>query len=278
MDHLLIWLGIGLAAGWITRSIMTAHREYGVLGDLVTGCLGAVVGGWLTRKAGVLAPDNLVGHAFIAVTGAVVLLAAVRGLRLLWPAAGLLQARSPSSESNVPDGQMRPASDFMRGLAARFLEREITASDPNQAFDTQMTVGERVADKVASFGGSLTFIGLFFISMISWMAINEDLAAPLDPFPFILLNLILSCLAAIQAPVIMMSQNRQAVRDRLEARTDYEVNLRAEVEIMALHAKLDATRNEEMAALIIRMEALAQHLARIESLIENERPSALSPG
>ncbi len=271
MDHLTIWLGTGLAAGWLARSVMAGHREYGVLGDLTTGCAGAVIGGWVVRKAGVLAPDNLVGHAFIALIGAVVLLAAIRGLRQLLPAARFSQTDPASIESLLSGEDIRPSSDFMRSLVARFLERSATAIDPNRTFDTQMTFGERVADKVASFGGSWTFIGMFFIAMISWMAINEDLTNPLDPFPFILLNLILSCLAAIQAPVIMMSQNRQAVRDRLDARNDYEVNLRAEVEIMALHAKLDAARSEELASITARVEALSENLMRIETLMLSER-------
>lgn len=102
-----------------------------------------------------------------------------------------------------------------------------------------MTMGERVADAVASFGGSWKFIGIFVGLMAAWIVWNARAAQPLDPFPFILLNLLLSCLAALQAPIIMMSQNRQAVRDRLEAHQDFEVNVQAEAEIAELHAKID---------------------------------------
>jgi uncharacterized membrane protein len=104
-----------------------------------------------------------------------------------------------------------------------------------------ITLGERVADRVASFGGSWTFIGIFGLVLVVWMAVNAWLLAqhPFDPYPFILLNLVLSCLAAIQAPVIMMSQNRQASKDRLKADLDYEINLKAELEVAQLHSKID---------------------------------------
>jgi uncharacterized membrane protein len=109
------------------------------------------------------------------------------------------------------------------------------------------TRGERIADKVASFGGSWTFIGIFCVVLVAWMALNTWMLAEraFDPYPYILLNLMLSCLAALQAPVILMSQNRQAARDRRRSEEDYEVNLKAELEIKALHEKID-----QLAALI----------------------------
>lgn len=107
--------------------------------------------------------------------------------------------------------------------------------------EKEATWGERVADKVASFGGSWTFIGLFFSFIIVWMGINIWVlnTKPFDPYPFILLNLILSCLAAIQAPIIMMSQNRQEDKDRKRAEHDYKINLKAELEIKLLSEKID---------------------------------------
>jgi len=107
-----------------------------------------------------------------------------------------------------------------------------------------MTFGERVADKVAQFGGSWGFIGLFGGILLAWMAVNTFVLVdrPFDPYPFILLNLVLSTLAALQAPVIMMSQNRQAAKDRMHAQQDYEINLMAEIEIRDLHDKLDSLR------------------------------------
>jgi uncharacterized membrane protein len=107
--------------------------------------------------------------------------------------------------------------------------------------DKKLTLGEKLADKVASFGGSWTFIIIFFLFLAIWMAINIVWLQNkgYDPYPFILLSLILSCLAAIQAPIIMMSQNRQEAKDRQRAQHDYKVNLKAEVEIRMLHEKID---------------------------------------
>ena len=103
------------------------------------------------------------------------------------------------------------------------------------------TLGERMADRVADFGGSWTFIILFFGILALWMGVNASfmLARPFDPYPYIFLNLMLSCLAAIQAPIIMMSQNRQESRDRLRSKNDYQINLKAELEIRQLHEKVD---------------------------------------
>lgn len=105
----------------------------------------------------------------------------------------------------------------------------------------ELSFGQRIADKVASFGGSWTFILSFLGFLFFWIAVNVFWLAnrAFDPFPFILLNLILSCVAALQAPVIMMSQNRQEAKDRLRARNDYQVNLKAELEIRQLHEKID---------------------------------------
>lgn len=107
--------------------------------------------------------------------------------------------------------------------------------------DEKFTLGQRLADKVASFGGSWRFISLFMFFLLVWIAVNSFLllAKPFDPYPFILLNLLLSCIAALQAPVIMMSQNRQDEKDRERAKKDYMINLKSELEIRMLHEKLD---------------------------------------
>lgn len=120
-------------------------------------------------------------------------------------------------------------------------DRSVLSEDTTAVFDRQLTIGERVADRIADFAGSWTFIILFFVILVTWIAINSLilLFRPFDPFPFILLNLVLSCIAAIQAPIIIMSQNRQEARDRLQARHDYQVNLKAELEIQNLHEKID---------------------------------------
>jgi uncharacterized membrane protein len=120
-------------------------------------------------------------------------------------------------------------------------EHETVAADINAEFERDLTFGERLADRIADFGGSWRFIIVFGIFILLWMAINTValLGRPADPYPFILLNLILSCLAALQAPVIMMSQNRQEAKDRLRSEHDYRVNLKAELEIRHLHEKVD---------------------------------------
>jgi uncharacterized membrane protein len=107
--------------------------------------------------------------------------------------------------------------------------------------EAELTVGQKIADKVAAFGGSWTFIITFFSFIMIWMLINVWFLAskPFDPYPFILLNLILSCLAAIQAPIIMMSQNRQEQKDRQRGEHDYKINLKAELEIKLLNEKID---------------------------------------
>ncbi|MFN0122176.1 MAG: DUF1003 domain-containing protein [Blastocatellia bacterium] len=126
--------------------------------------------------------------------------------------------------------------------------------NPQAEFEQRSTLGQRVADRVASFGGSWTFILLFCFALVCWVALNSWLlarsGAAFDPFPYILLNLLLSMTAALQAPVIMMSQNRLAAKDRLDAAHDYEVNLRAELEIMALHEKMDTLREQQWRDLV----------------------------
>jgi len=120
-------------------------------------------------------------------------------------------------------------------------QQEILSRNPEEEIISALTMGQRMADRIAAVGGSWRFITIFAIVLFVWIIINTIVlvARPFDPYPFILLNLILSCLAAIQAPVIMMSQNRQEARDRLNAMRDYQVNLKAELEIRHLHQKLD---------------------------------------
>ncbi len=120
-------------------------------------------------------------------------------------------------------------------------QHEILSSDISKQFEKKLTFGERLSDHIASFGGSWRFISLFGAVLFGWIILNAILLLNrgFDPYPFILLNLILSCLAAIQAPIIMMSQNRAESRDRLRAENDYKVNLKAELEIRHLHEKID---------------------------------------
>lgn len=128
-----------------------------------------------------------------------------------------------------------------RQVADSLANHETLAENPEDTYEDTRTLGERLADRIADLGGSWTFILVFLGLLGVWMAINaaEGDAAAFDPYPFILLNLMLSCVAALQAPVIMMSQKRQEEKDRLRAENDYRVNLKAELEIRHLHEKLD---------------------------------------
>lgn len=146
-------------------------------------------------------------------------------------------------------------------------EQELLSKNINIDFDRGLTLGERVADKVAEVGGSWKFVIGFFVVLLVWVGVNSAILfwRPFDPYPFILLNLVLSCLAAIQAPIIMMSQNRQEARDRIRAEHDYQVNLKAELEIRHLHRKVDQLLTHQWQRLLeiqrIQME-LMEDLAR----------------
>ena len=132
-------------------------------------------------------------------------------------------------------------SSYDREVLDSIIEKDILSKNINEEAVKNLTIGERLSDKLAQFGGSWPFIIIFGGFLLVWMAVNLFLLTvhPFDPYPFILLNLVLSCLAAIQAPVIMMSQNRQENKDRLRAKNDYQVNLKAEIEIRQLNDKVD---------------------------------------
>ena len=136
----------------------------------------------------------------------------------------------------------------------------------------KLTFGQRLADRVASFGGSWTFILIFAFILLAWVGLNSFILIrwhdSFDPYPYILLNLFLSMLAAVQAPVILMSQNRQAMKDREQALHDYEVNLKAELEIMALHEKLDALREQQWTELLSIQQEQIRMLGRLVEKIE----------
>jgi uncharacterized membrane protein len=132
-------------------------------------------------------------------------------------------------------------SELDQQVLASMEQNEVLSKNVDVVFEEHLTYGQRMADRIASFGGSWKFIGIFAVVLLSWIAINTItlLVHPFDPYPFILLNLVLSCIAAIQAPVIMMSQNRQEAKDRIRAEHDYQVNLKAELEIRMLNDKVD---------------------------------------
>ncbi|TXH75422.1 MAG: DUF1003 domain-containing protein [Lysobacteraceae bacterium] len=160
------------------------------------------------------------------------------------------------------------ASTAERAVLTQLHRREHTSRAPGD----ERSFGERVADDVARFGGSWIFIGAFVGFLALWVITNIWLlrARPFDPYPFIFLNLLLSMLAALQAPVIMMSQNRQAARDRAAAEHDYQVNLKAELEIMALHDKFDQLRAEQIERILA---AQAEQIALLQALVEARRGS-----
>jgi uncharacterized membrane protein len=152
-------------------------------------------------------------------------------------------------------------------VARHIAGRKHIARNTEQEFDATTTLGQRAADAVATFGGSWTFITIFAAIMMVWVALNSFILVKydktFDPYPYILLNLFLSMLAAIQAPIILMSQNRQAEKDRLNAEHDYEVNLKAEVEIMMLHEKVDLLREGQWSELLAIQKEQLQLLGNL---------------
>lgn len=265
MMQVVTWVLSGLVVGWLARVLGKSRQDPGWAGDLVTGVLGGTIGGFLFGTLGIVAPRNVARHLLVAMVGAAMLIATRRMVSGAWRAA------SPGLPEDGGltdlDAQVRRLGALERRVLAAVLHRRPLSQDPNQTFEAQLTFGERVADRVATFGGSWVFIGLFLTAMTIWMALNQEAARPFDPYPFILLNLVLSCVAALQAPIIMMSQNRQSAKDRIDAKSDYEINLRAEMEIMALHEKFDAARLQDGATLADVVATQNTRLARLEQLL-----------
>ncbi|HVH35298.1 MAG TPA: DUF1003 domain-containing protein [Tahibacter sp.] len=152
--------------------------------------------------------------------------------------------------------RLEELDERVRRALAHASERRAISGDPSRCA-VPSSFGERLADRVAQLGGSWTFILLFTLLLVVWAGVNTWLlrSGAFDPYPYVFLNLLLSMIAALQAPVIMMSQNRQAAKDREMAAYDYEVNVKAEIEIMALHDKLDALRGEQLRELLARQQA-----------------------
>lgn len=144
--------------------------------------------------------------------------------------------------------------------------QQVLASNVDKEFEQEWTLGERLADRVASFGGSWTFLIFFTVFITGWITMNTIVffSRPIDPFPYILLNLLLSCLAAIQAPIIMMSQNRQEAKDRLRSQNDYQVNLKAELEIRHLNEKIDHLLSRQWERLVQIQEIQLDLLSELQ--------------
>jgi uncharacterized membrane protein/uncharacterized membrane protein YeaQ/YmgE (transglycosylase-associated protein family) len=264
----IVWLISGLLAGWLARVVMKG-RKSGFLGDVTLGILGGVIGAWMLGSVGGKAPvAGSPAHVVVAVVGAMVLVGVGRLLQRV-----TVHARRTTRNVSVPgvtelEAYVKRLGDVERRVFSALLRRQAISKDPSEAL-TDVTLGQRVADAVAEFGGSWMFLGLFAAFMLGWILLNTKQGPEWDPYPFILLNLILSCLAAIQAPVIMMSQNRQAAKDRVEAQRDYEVNLKSEMEVMSLHAKLDEAREIQWKALLEMQQTQMEILERLETRIRS---------
>ncbi len=148
-------------------------------------------------------------------------------------------------------------------------ENEIITLNTNK-INEPLKLGEILSDKIAMFGGSWKFIIIFFVILIVWILMNSIyfLINPFDPYPFILLNLILSCLAAIQAPIIIMSQNRQEIKDRLRSENDYKINLKSEIEIRTLHEKVDHLLLDQWSKMMKIQEIQIEILEEIRNKIK----------
>ncbi|NEU11750.1 DUF1003 domain-containing protein [Methylobacterium sp. BTF04] len=175
----------------------------------------------------------------------------------------------------LDDGLAQFSEREQRVIALIARRRPIARSADEAAAETE-TVGDRIADKVAQFGGSWAFMIGFIAILIGWIVVNTVILArygrEFDAYPYIFLNLMLSMVAALQAPVILMSQNRQAARDRVAASLDYEVNLKAEIEIMALHEKLDEIRIHHLEGVLHEQGELLRTLVR-----QTERAGTTQP-
>jgi uncharacterized membrane protein len=152
-------------------------------------------------------------------------------------------------------------------------EGEVLTRNVNMEFEEKRTLGQRLADRLATFGGSWKFIIIFMSVLFGWIILNSYvlIAHRFDPFPFILLNLVLSCLAALQAPVIMMSQNRQEAKDRLRAQHDYQINLKAEIEIRSLHEKIDHLIFKQWQRLLEIQEIQTELMGELSDKLQTRR-------
>jgi uncharacterized membrane protein len=155
-------------------------------------------------------------------------------------------------------------------------EGEVLTRNVNLEFEEKRTVGQRLADRLAAFGGSWKFIIIFLSVLFGWIVLNSIVLIThrFDPFPFILLNLILSSLAALQAPVIMMSQNRQEAKDRLRAQHDYQINLKAEIEIRGLHEKIDHLIFKQWQRLLEIQEIQTELMGELSDKLQARRTPA----
>ncbi|MGM0166272.1 hypothetical protein IGI39_001231 [Enterococcus sp. AZ135] len=174
--------------------------------------------------------------------------------------------------------EISTSKQFDHELKHKIRTQKVHTKNVNDALKTKETFGQKIADGIAKFGGSWTFIIIFILVLAAWILLNTLplFFNPFDKFPYILLNLALSCLAAIQAPIILMSQNRQADRDRVEADNDFEVNVKSEVEIHLLHEKIDYLMNSKWQHLVelqqLQIELLQELTQQTQSTQQSEKP------
>jgi uncharacterized membrane protein/uncharacterized membrane protein YeaQ/YmgE (transglycosylase-associated protein family) len=269
--HVWQWWITGLVAGLISR-VALRGKTIGLPGELALGSLGGITCGAVAYFAGITGSESAGPHVLASLLGAVGTIAMIHGLL-----QGTMQSRRVVSAAETArdlQSRLSQLGESEARVVRKFLEREPVSQDASLTQLESATLGERWADRIASFGGSWSFLGLFGALMSAWMLFNVEQSRPFDPYPFILLNLVLSCLAAVQAPVILMSQNRQSQKDRLHAHADYEVNLKAEIEILALHEKIDELRERAWRELVQMQE---RQLALLEKL-EHPALPASGPG
>ena len=177
----------------------------------------------------------------------------------------MTQQPQPDGVSSAPE--WTPSTSPEQQVVYSMQMRRPIARDVVRESEVTATLGQRMADRIAIFGGSWTFILFFFAFLVAWTVLNTEILGPrkeaFDPYPYIFLNLFMSMLAALQAPVIMMSQNRQSEKDRLHAANDYQVNLKAELEIRELHDKFDALREREWEHLVQLQQQQIEMLTRL---------------
>ena len=150
------------------------------------------------------------------------------------------------------------------------MRKEILTTDVEEVLESKLTIGQLMSDWLAKFGGSWLFIVIFGFLLALWIIVNTValLSKPFDPYPYILLNLVLSCMAAIQAPIIMMSQNRQEAKDRARSTHDYQINLKAELEIRQIHQKLDHLLSHQLERMMKIQEVQLKFLGEMQALSE----------
>ncbi len=175
--------------------------------------------------------------------------------------------------SSVIEEERGSIEELEKAVIRNIEDNELVSRNINLVSTGEYGLGDRISDRVALFGGSWKFIILFFIVLALWIIVNAGyvITKPFDPYPFILMNLVLSCIAAIQAPVIMMSQNRQEAKDRLRSENDYKINLKSEIEIRTLHEKVDHLLLDQWSKMMRIQELQIEMLEEIKQRIDSRK-------